>query len=546
MAGEIGVIVLFSCCLAIAICNVQQQYREKGRSVAVTQTSGMPWPMPKQMTVTTIQRILDVGSFQFLVSSSTQRCDIIDEAFVRYRKYIFGNDDRTLKFKTNRKPRHGSIDQEAYLDTLQINIASGCDGYPSEESNEAYTLMISQDASTATINANEVWGALRGLETFSQLVYQNDMGLAVINATIINDAPRFQHRGLLLDTSRHFLSLDILKENLELMAQNKFNVFHWHIVDDQSFPYESYYFPDMSRKGAYSVRHVYTHSDVKEIIEFARVRGIRVIPEYDSPGHSQSWGLAITNLLTKCYKDGQLSGDFGPIDPSVNSTFQFLQNFFLEISQVFPDKFIHLGGDEVPFDCWESNPDITSFMTMMGYGKNYALLEEYYMQRLIDIVQGLNKGYMIWQEVIDNGAKVAPDTIVHIWKGGYQDELTKVTKLGYNAVLSAPWYLNYISYGSDWRNYYQVEPLNFNGTDAQKALVIGGETCMWGEYVDNTNLIPRMWPRAASVGERLWSPMEVNSADAATSRLEEHRCRLLKRGFPVQPVNGPGFCSVEL
>jgi len=145
------------------------------------------------------------------------------------------------------------------------------------------------------------------------------------------------------------------------------------------------------------------------------------------------------------------------------------------------------------------------------------------------------------------------DTIVGVWKDIYLDSKLKPwreylqasVKHGYQIVLSAPWYLNYISYGQDWRKYYEVDPNDFIATADEKQLVIGGEACMWGEYVDDTNLIPRMWPRASPVAERLWSSVSLTDVNQAAPRLEEHRCRLLRRGYPVESVNGPGFCPTE-
>uniref|UniRef100_A0A8C4SWV9 Beta-hexosaminidase n=1 Tax=Erpetoichthys calabaricus TaxID=27687 RepID=A0A8C4SWV9_ERPCA len=507
---------------------------------------GSVWPVPQAIQISEVSFELHSSNFEIThsaKSSAGPRCFLLQEAFRRYFEYIF-------RLPNTREGYLKKPNSNAVVSQLQVLITSSdpeCDGYPNFKSDESYTLVVDQPISLLT--AANVWGALRGLETFSQLVYQDDNGMHQINKTNIKDFPRFQHRGILLDSSRHFLPLKVILANLDAMAMNKFNVFHWHIVDDQSFPYQSTAFPDLSDKGSYHpYTHVYTHMDVKIVIEYARLRGIRVIPEFDTPGHTQSWGFGQKDLLTTCYSGVAPSGTYGPVNPILNTTYDFMSVLFKEVSSVFPDAYVHLGGDEVDFTCWKSNPDIQTFMDEQGFGKDYSKLESFYIAKILDIVAQTGKGYMVWQEVFDNNVKLKLDTVVHVWKGSgdqqYKMEMAAVTAAGFQTLLSSPWYLNVISYGQDWQQIYKVDPRSFNGTDEQKKLVIGGEACLWGEYVDATNLMSRLWPRASAVAERLWSSEDVTNLNDAYSRLTVHRCRMVKRGVRAQPLF-VGHCDYE-
>ncbi|XP_068429941.1 beta-hexosaminidase subunit beta-like isoform X2 [Clinocottus analis] len=506
---------------------------------------GSLWPLPQKVEISGVSFKLAGVSFKITdakQSSAGQSCSLLQDAYRRYYDYLFAGAKRQEPGKGRQR-----LGGPAGLSELQVLITSpdsGCDGYPSVKSDESYELKVDQPY--AVLKAPTVWGALHGLETFSQLVYEDEYGAKSINSTTISDFPRFAHRGILLDSSRHFLPIKVILANLETMAMNKFNVFHWHIVDDQSFPYMSRTFPQLSQQGAYHpYTHVYTPADVKMVIEFGRLRGIRVVPEFDTPGHTQSWGKGQPDLLTPCYSGSKPSGSFGPVNPILNTTYEFMTWFFKEISTVFPDAYVHLGGDEVDFSCWKSNPDIQKFMAEQGFGQDYSKLESFYIQKLLDIVATTQKGYMIWQEVFDNGVKLKADTVVNVWiNNAANNELGKVTAAGFPTILSAPWYLDYISYGQDWQRYYKVEPLSFNGTEAQKKLVIGGEACLWGEYVDATNLTPRLWPRASAVAERLWSAKDVTDVNDAYNRLSVHRCRMVERGIPAQPLFS-SYCPHE-
>uniref|UniRef100_A0A915IJ71 beta-N-acetylhexosaminidase n=1 Tax=Romanomermis culicivorax TaxID=13658 RepID=A0A915IJ71_ROMCU len=441
---------------------IQAQLRNLGGSYT-RPTNGFPWPMPQKMELGPENMTVSGENFKFI---STLQCDILDEAITRYKKIIFAS-------------KESSPVTSSSMVQLNIDVETSCEKYPHENMNENYTLWIWRNG-TGLLKAPSIWGALRGLETFSQLFYSLDLKQLYIRTAEITDYPRFGFRGILIDTSRHFVEVPTLLKNLDLMAQNKMNVFHWHIVDDQSFPYESILFPLMSLKGAFTQKHVYTVQDMQKVVEYARLRGIRVVPEFDTPGHTLSWGAGQSGLLTPCYSSGKPDGTFGPIDPTKDSNYDFLMALFREILTLFPDKYVHLGGDEVSFDCWASNPKILEFMNLQGFGNDFAKLEEYYIQHLLSLVRKARNdtGYLVWQEVVDNGVQVKPDTVVHVWKGNNEGEwgaeLDRVTVKKLKAVLSSCWYLNYISYGTDWYKYYQCDPQKFtNSNDAQKELVSG-------------------------------------------------------------------------
>ncbi|XP_001641908.2 beta-hexosaminidase subunit alpha isoform X1 [Nematostella vectensis] len=492
---------------------------------------GSIWPNPQAQKPDGKVFSLLPNKFSFSINGKTS--DVLKAAVNRYMNLTFP--DFTVTKKDDKLP---------FMEGAEVIVV---DDYKPMDltTDESYTLTVT--APQSSIYAYTVWGALRGLETFSQIVHQSEDGMYYAKGNKIEDYPRFHHRAFMIDTSRHYLKLSIIKKFLDAMSYAKFNVLHWHVVDDDSFPFQSQTFPSLSDQGSFNNKtHVYSPADVADIIDYARMRGIRVIPEFDTPGHTYSW-RSIPNLLTKCCDaKGKPTGSLGPIDPTIDSNYDFLKAFFGEVAKRFPDQYIHLGGDEVGFGCWQSNPNITAWMEKMRFGTNYSKLEEYYETKLLNIIGGLGKQYIIWQEVVDNDVKVLPDTVVNVWKGGWPAELAKVTgakKL--KAILSSPWYLNYISYGIDWPNYYKVEPTDFEGTDQEKELVIGGTGCMWGEFVDGTNILARTWPRALAIAERLWSSKSTTDMTSAYARIWEHRCRYLLRGIPAEPAVEAKFCRKE-
>lgn len=507
--------------------------------------------MAQQATVWAAGPYLCDKTFFFTPISGTN--DILNEAMKRYRDIIFHQ-------KTTTPPPGNSCNPQ-YPCNITISLSS-LSTVLNGQTSENYTLNVT--VFDGSIVADNVFGAIRALETFAQLVDRSSRAPSwYIPMTTVVDAPRFPFRGFLHDTSRHYLSIPVLEKLIDAMSAAKFNVFHWHITDDQSFPYVSTALANLS-KGAYGGKSslTYTPAQVQHIIKFAKYRAVRVIPEFDTPGHTASWGVGYPEFVTPCFKNGKPDGSVGPVNPTTDFVFPFLAQFWKEVAQVFPDDFVHLGGDEVEFDCWRSNPSIQAWMQKRGW-TDYALLEQYYEQNLIPIVAATGKKYIVWQEIFDNGLKIDPRTIVDVWKNGdgkssntWQQELAAVTKQGFGAILSATWYLNYLGdpyngddpvckqemYG-DWCQYYVVEPLDFDGTDAQKKLVLGGEGCMWGEFSSDSNVETNTWPRAAAVGERLWSAKSNRDLGNFNYRLSLFTCELVRRGIRAEPVTGPGYCD---
>ncbi|XP_056308299.1 beta-hexosaminidase subunit alpha isoform X3 [Danio aesculapii] len=433
------------CCLLLAV--FVSQFVERVCGV---------WPLPQEIQQSGDSSGLSPQLFSFTYSQDSAAqtgCSVLDTAFKRYFSIIFPD--------FTKEGLHDMwLEPKAFVVSVSVKTR-GCDGYPDEDSDESYNLSVSDGQ--AVLRSVTVWGALRGLESFSQLVYRDDYGAYFINKTEIVDFPRFAFRGLLLDTSRHYLPLHAILKTLDAMAYSKLNVFHWHIVDDPSFPYQSRTFPDLSKKGAFHpFTHIYTQSDVMRVIEHARMRGIRVVPEFDSPGHTQSWGKGQPDLLTPCYKGSMPSGTFGPVDPTVDTTYRFMERLLKEVKFVFPDSYVHLGGDEVSFACWQSNPNVGKFMEKMGFGRDFTKLESFYMESIMNITAALNKTSIVWQDVFDYHERPRSQYVVEVWKQGcYLCEMRRVTKAGLKVILAAPFYLDLPIPTQNWARYYGVRPLAF-------------------------------------------------------------------------------------
>jgi hexosaminidase len=485
-------------------------------SMLAAQPNLMPWPAKIEM---------GQGSFQ---TGPTPRIAIT------------GYSEPRLE---NAARRVGEITSDGSAATLIIQCEHASEPVQRLGEDESYHLEITQKQ--ARLSAPNPLGVLRGLETFRQLLVlgSKSFEMPVVD---IQDHPRFPWRGLHLDVSRHWLPIEVVKRNLDGMAAVKLNVFHWHLSDDQGFRVESKRFPKLQQLG--SDGDYYTQDQVREVIAYARDRGIRVVPEFDIPGHATSWLVGYPELASAPgpYRIERNWGVFdATMDPTRDSTYQFLDEFIEEMAALFPDPFFHIGGDEVTGKQWKSSARVRAFMRTNGL-KSTGDLQAYFNRRLQKVVAKNGKRMEGWDEILD--PDLPKDIVIQSWRG--QKSLAEAARHGFSSILSAGYYLDHMEPAS---KLYTVDPLAGDATalmDDERARILGGEVAMWGEFVSPENVDSRIWPRSAAIAERLWSPQDVKDEAAMYRRLDAvsgeldrlgltHRSsyvRMLERLAAVDPV----------
>ncbi len=403
---------------------------------------------------------------------------------------------------------------------LVIDVKAQGFAVPDLGEDESYTIDISQ--ARATLTANTVVGALRGMETLLQL-QANDSAGAFLQAARISDAPRFPWRGVLIDVARHFHPVDVIKRTIDGMAVVKLNVLHWHLSDDQGFRVVSNRFPRLHELG--SDGDYYTHEQVRDVVRYAAERGIRVVPEFDVPGHTTAWAVGYPELASAPgpYRIERKWGVFHPtMDPTRETTYAFLDTFIEEMVTLFPDRHWHLGGDEVDPTQWKGSPTIQQWMARNNVKDEHAL-QTHFNKRLFTILEKHGREPVGWDEILQ--PDLPRSAVIQSWRG--MNGLLQAARQGRPAILSAPFYLDHIKTTAEM---YREEIIPPGLTEAQASLVLGGEACMWAEYVTSETLDSRLWPRLAAVAERFWSPAHVTDIGDMYRRLELVSRRLEEAG----------------
>ena len=407
--------------------------------------------------------------------------------------------------------------------TLILDVQGAGEAIQSPDENESYSLVIT--SSGAILKAATVVGAMRGLQTFTQLL-QTEPGGYFLPSVHIEDSPRFPWRGLMIDCGRHFEPVEVIKRTLDGMAAVKLNVFHWHLTEDQGFRIESKIFPRLTGMGSDGL--FYTQDQAREIVAYARARGIRVVPEFDMPGHTKSWFVGYPELASGP-GPYTLRREFGvedaAMDPTRESTYKFIDSFVGEMSQIFPDPYMHIGGDESNGAQWKANPRIQEFMRAHSLADS-AALQAYFNQRLVKILEEHHKRMVGWDEIFNPA--LPKDVVIQSWRGA--KSLSDAAKQGYQGILSQPYYLDAMKSAKDL---YLSDPLPSSAdlTPAQRKLVLGGEVCMWAEQLNSLSIDSRIWPRSAAIAERFWSPEDINNVDDIYRRLAIESIRLEALGL---------------
>ncbi len=350
------------------------------------------------------------------------------------------------------------------------------------------------------IHSNNEFGYHYALTTLKQLREKYPDGFPEIT---IHDSPRYKWRGLVLDVVRHFMGKDEIKKQIDHMSEVKLNVLHLHLSDDQAFRVESKIFPKLNK--ANSDGKILSHADIKEIVEHAATKGIRVVPEFDVPGHVTAI-LSAYPALSSTSEKIDPSHAYGPHDGALNpvkeETYNFLGQLFVEMGMLFPDEYFHMGGDEVTGKHWLANTEIQAFMKKNNMHGPEELLY-YFTKRMEEIITRMGKKMIAWDEVLKE--KGTFNSVVQIWRGpkfasmGMKKKMPMLYSYGY-----------YLDLQLSSEQHYSVDPAKELNLKSDPDNLWGGEGAMWTERTPEHLLNDRIWPRMMAVAERLWSPSHVN------------------------------------
>ena len=484
------------------------------------------WPSPTFINIQTASRLRFSPrlclNLQFLNEPSQPHSTLLASAFHSFCSHLPLHSDGNL------------------IHTIQINVSKDTMlGYNNDES---YSIRL--QAPTSFIKSSEPWGTRHALETILQLT---DMVGDTFPGAVVDDHPQYPWRGLLIDTARHFITVTTIQRTIRAMAMNKYNVLHWHITDAQSFPLLFDAAPELALLGAHHPNLKYDFKDVQSIVSLSQSLGIRIVPEIDMPSHTASWSAAYPDIVIRCRRhaasnaDRFKATDKDTLDPTLDKTFRVIQSVLKGLSKMFPDNYIHLGGDEVDYRCLSSKPDVMK-RAVQQHGKGTTALDvlQHFWDRVTQMVLDLGKIPMVWQGAFDGRIRLRKEVVVQTWQCWGNPilgvrSMKRALRVGHRVIQSSCWYLDWDSRFIDFYEQNRMNSIDDNNNAALKdgGGLMGGEMCAWSETMDESNLECRLWPRALSAGERLWSSSSsINRVDDDVSRRRVvQQQRMLSRGY---------------
>lgn len=436
-----------------------------------------------------------------------------------------------------------------------------------EIGDEGYTLKI--DAQGVLIEANKSAGLYYGTKTLLQLLPKDIESNAVVKqaswtmpAVEITDYPRFEWRGMLLDVSRHFFTMDEVKQFIDNMVKYKYNKFHWHLTDDQGWRIEIKSLPKLTEVGAWRAPRVgnwttfskptpdepktyggfYTHEDIREIIKYADERFVTVLPEIDVPGHSLAAVASYPELSctpgTYQVNSGDKFMDWGgpggfkalvdnTLCPANEKVYEFLDKVFTEVAELFPFEYIHIGGDEAYKGYWGKNEEVQKLMKKEKL-KDLDEVQSYFIKRVQKIVNSKGKKIIGWDEILDGG--LAPGATVMSWRG--MKGGIAAAKMNHPVIMTPNSYVYVDLYQGDpvaepvtysmlrFSKSYEFDPMP-PGVDPK--LILGGQANLWAERLPTMRAAEYMlWPRGLGIAESLWSPQSAKNWTKFIKKTEDH------------------------
>ncbi|RDH32458.1 glycoside hydrolase superfamily [Aspergillus welwitschiae] len=438
------------------------------------------------------------------------------------------------------------------LQFVDVNVAD-LDADLQHGVDESYTLEVTESATSVVIEAPTVWGALHAFTTLQQLVISDGQGGLIIEQSVkIQDAPLYPYRGIMLDTGRNFISVSKIYEQLDGMSLSKLNVLHWHMEDTQSWPVQIDAYPEMIHD-AYSPREVYSHADMRNIVAYARARGVRVIPEIDMPSHSASGWKQVDPQMVTCVDSWWSNDDYalhtavepppGQMDIIYNGTYDVVREVYNELSSIFPDNWFHVGADEIQPNCFNFSSYVTQWFAE-DPSRTYNDLAQYWVDHAVPIFQNYSSSrqLVMWEDIVlstEHAHDVPTNIVMQTWNNGL-DYINQLTAKGYDVIVSSSDFMyldcgmggfltndprydvmsnpdpntpnfNYGGNGGSWcapyKTWQRIYDYDFtqNLTDAQAQHIVGAEAPLWSEQVDDVTVSSLFWPRAAALAELVWS-----------------------------------------